>query len=207
MNTNPSTPSPALETVSSRVWSGARDRRWLYLLGGVLLGIVLMMLVQRSFWRPAYVVPSTVDPYLGRPVDPLVSRRPLNFPATALGNFLAYPVGDGGQVMPYANRGVKDLVVKEAYFFEKNAGRPLIPGVETAAYEFRFGAMDYNADRRCWARTVSDLKLLAGAETRVVVRLVDPIRAGERRYGMLVLRCDNGELIQFESTQVIVQAD
>ena len=109
--------------------------------------------------------------------------------------------------MPYVNRGQRDLVVKEAYFFEKNAGRPLIPGVAIPAYEFRFQPSDYNADRRCWARTVSDLTFPAGAESRVVVHLIDPLRAGQRLYGMLVLRCANGDLIQFEATQVIVQAD
>lgn len=188
----------------SPFWEHARQRKWLYLIGGVLISMLLLAVAQRAFWRPAYVVP--VQP-LPRVNDPLLGPRPLNFPTTAIGNFPAYPSNDGGQVMPYVNRGKQDLVVKEAFFFEKNAGRPLIPGVAVPAYEFRFTPADYHADRRCFARTVSDFKFPAGAETRVVVRLVDPLRAGERRYGMLVLRCANGELIQFESAQVIVQPD
>ena len=204
MNTNSLSSSSESTSFTSRLWSRGRDRKWLYLLGGVLLGIVLLMVVQRTFWRPAYVVPAQAIP---RVSDPLLNRRTLNFPATALGNFPVYPAGDGGQVMPYVNRGQRDLVVKEAYFFEKNAGRPLIPGVAIPAYEFRFQPSDYNADRRCWARTVSDLTFPAGAESRVVVHLIDPLRAGQRLYGMLVLRCANGDLIQFEATQVIVQAD
>ena len=203
MSTNSFFGNLTASPTSTRFWQHARDRKWLYLIVGVLLGTLLVLALQRS-WRPAYVVPA---PPPVRAHDPVVTGRTLNFPATAIGNFPAYPVGDGGQVMPYVNRSTADLVVKEAYFFEKNAGRPLIPGIATPAYEFRFGPTDYHADRRCWARKVDDLTLPAGAETRVVVRLIDPVRAGQRMYGTLVLRVASGDLIQFESAQVIVQPD
>lgn len=201
---------------STRFWEQARERKWLYLVVGVLLGTLLVLAIQRSGTRRAYVVPAATDPRVIDPLyprtlprtrDPLLNGRTLNFPATALGNSPVYPVGDGGQVMPYVNRTTKDLVVKEAFFFEKNAGRPLIPGVAIPAYEFRFTPEHFQADRRCWARSVDDLVLPAGSESRVVVHLVDPPRAGQRMYGTLVLRVASGELIQFEATQVIVQAD
>lgn len=201
---------------TARFWQQARERKWLYLIVGVLLGTLLVLAIQRSTARRAYVVPLTRDPVvldpayprvLPRTNDPLLNGRTLNFPATAIGNFPAYPVGDGGQVMPYVNRKQKDLIVKEAFFFEKNAGRPLIPGVAVPALEFRFSPVHFQADRRCWARSVDNLVLPAGSESRVVVHLVDPARSGQRMYGTLVLRVAGGELIQFEASQVIVQAD
>jgi hypothetical protein len=201
---------------STRFWEHARERKWLYLVVGVLLGTLLVLAIQRSATRRAYVVPAATDPRvidplyprtLPRTSDPLLNGRTLNFPSTALGNLPAYPVGDGGQVMPYVNRTTKDLVVKEAFFFAKNAGRPLIPGVATPAYAFRFMPEHFQADQRCWARSIDDLVLPAGSESRVVVHVVDPARAGQRIYGTLVLRVASGDLIQFEATQVIVQAD
>lgn len=195
----------ATSPLHSRFWRNARERKWLYLIGGVLLGALVVFVLLRAIQGPAYVSP--VGAYPNRLEDPLVYDRPLNYPTRALYNFPAYPSGEGGQVMPLVNRTSVAKSVKEAFFYEKNAGRPLIPGVEVPAYEVRFEPRHYVPERRCWAREVSDLTLPANAETRVVVRLVDPARAGQRRYGMLVLRCEDGELIQFESAQVIVQGD
>jgi hypothetical protein len=189
---------------SSRFWQGARERKWLYLIAGILIGILLLAILQRSFWRTSYVTPL---PVYDRLADPALNGRTLNYPARALNNFPAYPTGEGGQVMPFVNRTRTDKIIKEAFFYEKNAGRPLIPGIGVPAYEFRFEPEHFLASRRCWAREINDLKFPGGAESHVVVRIVDPNQAGQRRYGTLVLRCSDGELIQFEATQVIVQAD
>ena len=202
------------------LWQQGRDRKW-QLVVGVLVLVVLVLLIQR--WsRPTYVTAlpryplTAVEPLRTAPLrsdiplrrsDPALNARTLNYPATAIGNFPVYPTGPGGQVMPYFNRGTRDLVVNEAYFVEKNAGRPLIPGVAIPAYELRFEPKDFDDGARSWGRTVSDLKLPANSESRVVVRVVDPVRAGERLYGALMLRLANGELVQFETTQVIVQGD
>lgn len=220
----------------ARFWQGARERKWLYLIAGVLIGTLFLLAMQRLMWRGSYVVPVRSipatgvplvrepvvvvprdgivrdgivrDPVLGRAVvDPVVGR-PLNFPARALNNDLpAYPSGAGGQVMPFVNRTDHAKVVKEAFFHIKNAGRPMIPGVAIPAYELRFEPKDFDIERRCYARAVNDLKLPANSETRVVVRVVDGVRANERIYGALVLRCEDGELIQFENAQVIIQPD
>ncbi|WP_254508518.1 hypothetical protein [Anatilimnocola floriformis] len=203
------------------LWQQGRERKW-QLFVGVLLAVVLILAVQR--WsRPAYVTPLQRYPLRAtvplrsdvplrtdippRTSDPLLNGRTLNYPATAIGNFPVYPVGPGGQVMPFFNRSTRDQVVKEAYFVEKNAGRPLINGVGVAAYEIRFEPKDYDAGAHRWGRLVSDLTFPANTESRVVVRVVDPVRAGQRMYGALLLRLADGELVQFEASQVIVQAD
>jgi hypothetical protein len=204
-----SIPTPAEELsrspLTARFWREARERKWLYLIGGVLLGALVVFVLLRAIAGPAYVSP--LGAYPNRLEDPLAIDRPLNYPTRALNNFPVYPSAAGGQVMPVVNRTSVAKEVREAFFYEKNAGRPLIPGVAVPAYEFRFEPRHYVPERRCWAREIDDLTLPANAETRVVVRLVDPARAGQRRYGTLVLRCEDGELIQFESAQVIVQAD
>jgi hypothetical protein len=224
----------------TRFWERARERKWLYLVAGVLIGTLLILALQRLMWRRPYVVPvapmpsATVpltrpltrdsitrppvvrEPLVVVPGDPLASRpvydptvgRPLNFPARVLNNSLpAYPSGPGAQVMPFVNRTDKDKVVKEAFFYVKNAGRPLIPGVAIPAYELRFMSEQYDMQRKCYVRPVDDLVLPANSETRIVVRVVDTILAGDRMYGALVLRCADGELIQFETSQIIVQPD
>src|SRR5688500_9592399 len=106
---------------SARFWQAARERKWLYLIAGVLIGILLLAIVQRSFWRRSYVSPR---PGYDRAADPALNGRTLNYPARALNNYPAYPTGDGGQVMPFVNRTAADKIVKEAFFYEKNAGRP-----------------------------------------------------------------------------------
>jgi hypothetical protein len=211
-NCNMNTATPSANTPSVNwlprerqewLWQQGRERKW-QLMVGVLLLVLIILAVQR--WsRPAYVtsLPRTAI----RTSDPLLNGRTLNYPATAIGNFPVYPAGAGGQVMPYFNRGTRDLVVKEAYFVEKNAGRPLIPGAAIPAYELRFEPQHFDVAARRWGRVINDLKFPANSESRVVVRLVDPTRAGQRLYGTLVLRVASGELIQFESSQVIVLAD
>jgi hypothetical protein len=199
-------PSPLSELnrgpFSARFWQSARERKWLYLVAGVLIGMLLLAICQRGLWRSSYATP--LSPY-ERTGDPILIGRTLNYPARALNNYPVYPSGDGGQVMPFVNRTRVDKIVTEAFFYEKNAGRPLIPGVGIPAHEFRFEPEHYVASRHCWAREIDNLKLPAGAESRVVVRIVDPKFTGQRRYGTLVLRCADGDIIQFESTQVIVQ--
>ncbi len=209
---NTSTFSDRFFSAERRAWFSqqSRERKWWLLIVGVVLGTILILALIRAISRPAYVVPAapfSASHYPIRTPDPLLNGRTLNFPATAIGNFPVYPVGAGGQVMPYVNRTKRDLVVKEAHFLEKNAGRPLIPGTLIEAYEIRFEPKDYDASLRRWGRVINDLTLPASAETRVVVRVVDPIRAGQRVYGTLVLRVDTGEIIQFEASQIIVQPD
>lgn len=204
---NSTSVSDRLMPAERRAWFSqqSRERKWWLLIVGVVLGTILILAFIRLFSRPAYVVPAARYP--ARTSDPLQNGRTINFPATAIGNFPVYPVGAGGQVMPYVNRTKRDLIVKEAHFMEKNAGRPLIPGTVIDAYEIRFEPIHYDASLRRWGREITDLTVPANAETRVVVRVVDPIRAGQRVYGTLVLRVDTGELIQFETTQIIVQSD
>jgi len=203
MSNSPTFNSSVNRDRHSWLWQQARERKW-QLLIAVLLLVILILAVQR-WTRPAYV--TSLARYPAHTSDPLLNGRTLNYPATAIGNFPVYPVGAGGQVMPYFNRGPRDLVVKEAYFIEKNAGRPLIPGVVVPAYELRFEPKHFDVSGRRWARLVDDLTMPANSETRVVVRVIDPVRAGQRMYGALVLRLTTGELIQFESSQVIVQGD
>ncbi|QDU25579.1 hypothetical protein ETAA8_06480 [Anatilimnocola aggregata] len=209
----------------TRYWQHARERKWLYLVGGVLIATLLILAIQRSWSSRSYVRPVVVQQVPGRvvpgqvvPTQPYVlnesipaidvNDRQLRFPARALNNAPpVYPSGAGGQVMPYVNPTAKDKVVKEAFFYPRNAGRPMIPGVGIAAYEVRFGPGDYVVSDNCWARAVSDLTFPASAETRLVVHLVDPARAGQRMYGALVLRTADGELIQFEASQIIVLAE
>jgi hypothetical protein len=209
---NTPTMSDRLFPAERRAWFNqqSRERKWWLLIVGVVLATILILALLRAVSRPAYVVPVAPYPATRLPVrtsDPLLNGRTLNFPATAINNFPVYPVGAGGQVMPYVNRTNRALVVKEAHFMEKNAGRPLIPGSLIDAYEIRFEPIHYDASLRRWGRVIDDLTLPASAETRVVVRVVDPIRAGQRVYGTLVLRVDTGEIIQFEASQIIVQAD
>lgn len=217
MNTNTDAQPVGLAPFISRTWnrlsptfnwvrptiSRAREHKLWLLVVGVILGTLIILALMR-FLRPSHVVP--VNRYPFRSAEPYRDGR-IIFPATAVGNFPVYPVGAGGQVMPYVNRTKRDLVVKEAYFIEKNAGRPIVPGVLIDAYEVRFEPKHFDASQRRWARKLSDLTLPANSETRVVVRLVDPARAGQRLYGTLVLRVANGDLLQFESAQVIVQED
>jgi hypothetical protein len=206
---NTPTFSDRLLPAERRAWFSqqSRERKWWLLIVGVVLGTIVILALIRAVSRPTYVVPATTAPYPLRTSDPLQNGRTINFPATAINNFPIYPVGAGGQVMPYVNRSKRDLIVKEAHFMEKNAGRPLIPGTLIDAYEIRFEPIHYDASQRRWGRVIDNLTLPASSETRVVVRVVDPIRAGQRVYGTLVLRVDTGEIVQFETTQIIVQGD
>ncbi|WP_425616497.1 hypothetical protein NA78x_000145 [Anatilimnocola sp. NA78] len=206
-------------------WRHAGQRKWIYLIGGVLIGTLLILAIQRNWWSRSYVTPVVVPAYRapvsgyrlndgympdGRRVgDAVVDSPVVQFPTQVVtpdvnSRLPVYPSGPGGQVMPYTNTSGTDKVVKEAIFYQRNAGRPLIPGVGIPAYELRFGPADYDPSRRVWSRLVSDLTLPAAAQTRVVVHIVDPARAGQRIYGTLVLRCADGELIQYEASKVVL---
>jgi len=199
-------------------WRHAGERKWLYLIGGVLIGTLLILAIQRTWWHRPYVTPVVPtyrvpalrlnDGYTadGRRVgDPGLENPDIRFPTQAVNNRLpVYASGPGGQVMPYVNPTTRDKVVKEATFTPRNAGRPLIPGVGIPAYEIRFGPADYDASAGRWHRAISDLVLPASAQTRVVVHIVDPARAGRQIYGTLSLRCADGEVVQFESSKVVI---
>ena len=197
------------------------ERKWIfYVIGGVLIAVLLLVVMQRTRSYPLYVTPGVptyrVPVYRlndrnaadGRRVgDPGVLAPEVRFPTQQVVEAPPLPVyasGPGGQVMPYVNGTGRDRVVKEATFVPRNAGRPLIPGVGLAAYEIRFGPADFNASEGLWRRAVNDLVLPASSQTLVVVHIVDPAQAGRQIYGTLILQCAEGEPIEFESAKVVI---
>jgi hypothetical protein len=203
-------------------WLPPGEAKWIYLVAGVLIAILLLVVIGRPRSRPyvARAVPSYPVPAYrlsdgyrlnagyadGRRVGgPAVVAPDVRFPTQPVERPLpVYVSGPGGQVMPYVNRTDRDKVVTEATFIPRGAGRPLIPGAGISAYEIRFGPADFDVTEGRWRRAINDLTLPAASQTLVVVHLVDPSRTGEQIYGTLILGCADGELIEFESSKVVI---